>query len=268
MSPSRLSLCVSFFLFAHFAVAQQTSTTSTQGAAVLRQALAALAPSTPITDVTLSGTARRIAGSDDESGAVVIKALAGTGSRLDLTLPSGPRTEIRNTSSAPIVGSWSGPDGAAHAISNHNLFTDPAWFPAFTIASLLSAQNAVVTYVGPETRNGQPVIHVAASQQFPALSADPNAATLMQHLTQTDVYLDPTTNLPTAIAFTTHADNNALLDIPVELRFSDYQALNGAQIPFHVQKFLNNSLMLDLQLTSATLNSGLSSSIFAVGGAQ
>jgi hypothetical protein len=140
--------------------------------------------------------------------------------------------------------------------------TDPGWFPAFTVSSLLSAPNAVFTYVGPETHDGQSVIHVIASQQFPTLSGD--LASLMQHLTQTDIFLDPNTNLPVAFGFNTHPDNNALLDIPVEIRFSDYRSVSGAQIPFHVQKFLNNSLLLDLQFQTATLNSGLSATIFQV----
>lgn len=239
--------------------AQQTTTSGTQGSLLLQKSLTALTGAATITDVTLSGSARRIAGSDDESGTATVKALAGTGIRIDLSLSSGPLSELRNMSSAPPVGSWSGPDAVSHAMSYHNLFTDPGWFPAFTISSALSAPNAIVTYVGPETRNGLSVIHITASQQFSSPSAS-----LLQHLTQTDIFLDPNTNLPVALAYNAHPDNNALLDLPVEIRFSDYRAVNGAQIPFHVQKFLNNSLLLDLQFQSATLNSGLSATMFQV----
>jgi hypothetical protein len=266
MRPARTCVVLFSLFFAVQVVARQT--TSPSGTTLLQQALAALAPSTTISDVTLSGTATRIAGSDNESGTVVIKALAGTGSLLSLTLPSGPRTELRNIASVPIAGSWSGPDGVSHAMAYANLLTDPAWFPAFTVSALLSAPNAVITYIGPETRNGQSVIHVSSSQLFGDPSADAKTAALMQHLTQTDVYLDPTTSLPVAIVYAAHADNNALVDIPVELDFSSYQTVSGAQIPFHVQKLFNNGLLLDLQFTSAVLNSGLSSSIFTVGGAQ
>ena len=273
MSPARLvrtlfaAFSVALFTFASSSAAPpQAPNSKTQGVAYLQKALAALAPSTPISDITLSGTARRIAGSDDESGTVVIKLLAGTGSRLDLTLPSGARTEIRNTASVPIAGSWSGPDGVVHSMAYHNLLTDPGWSPAVSIANLLSAKNAVITYAGPETRNGESVVHVVASQQFP--SATGQTASMMQHLTQIDFFLDPSTSLPVAITFNIHADKNALLDIPAEIRFSDYRATNGAQIPFHVQQLVRNSLALDLQFDSATLNSGLGSSIFVAGGAQ
>jgi hypothetical protein len=83
-----------------------------------------------------------------------------------------------------------------------------------------------------------------------------------------DFFLDPTTLLPLGLSYTTHPDNNALLDISVEVQFSDYQSVGGVQIPFHVQKLLNGGLALDLQIHSATLNSGLSANAFSVQIAQ
>lgn len=257
-----ISVLLVLFALAKSAMPQEAAPSSPQAAVLLRQSLAGLTGGRPLTDVTLSGTVRRIAGSDDESGTAVLKALAGTGTRLDLTLPGGPRTEIHNSSAAPTIGYWSGPDGVSHPVSHHNLLTDPSWAPAFTIARLLTAQNAIVTYIGTETRNSQSVIHLSASQQFPALSGE--IARLMQHLAQTDVYLDAATSLPAAIAFNIHPDDNASLDIPVELRFSDYRSVDGAQIPFHIERFINNSLALDLQFQNATLNSGITASSFSL----
>jgi hypothetical protein len=262
MRIPRFVFLLAVLTFAQSALAQQATTSAPQATALLQQALAALTGGNSISDVTLMGTVQSIAGSDNESGTFVAKALVGTGSLMNLTLPSGSRSEVRNISAQPVVGTWSGPDGVSHAATYPNLLTDPGWFPAFTIASLLSGQNAIITYVGPETYNGQSVIHVSASQQFPSIPGD--TGTLMQHFTQMDVYLDPTTSLPAVIAFNIHADSNALLDIPVQIRFSGYQAVTGAQIPFHIQKFINNGLALDLQLTSVTLNSGLSAAIFGV----
>ena len=108
-----VTLVVSALLFA-FQSPQPPSATAPSGVAVLQKALAALAPSVAFNDVTLSGTARRIAGSDDETGTVTIKASHGLGSRIDLSLPSGNRSEVANTSSPALAGSWSGPDGTPH----------------------------------------------------------------------------------------------------------------------------------------------------------
>lgn len=55
-----------------------------------------------------------------------------------------------------------------------------------------------------------------------------------------------------------------MLDIPTEIHFSDYRTVNGVPIPFHVQKYVNNSLTLDLQFQTAVLNNNLPASVFAV----
>jgi len=239
--------------------AQQSPAPPVQAPALLQSALAALAGANSVSDVTLAGTARRIAGSDDESGTAVLKAITGA-TRVELTLPSGQRTEIMNISGGQLAGTWIGTDGVSHAIADHNLLLiDPGWFfPVFPLSRGL-ATGYVATYVGSETKDSLAVQHLSISQQ-PAGTSD--TAALLQHLSQVDLYLDSSTHLPVAMAFNIHPDDNALLDIPIEIRFSDYRPVNGVQVPFHVQKFLNNGLILDLQFQSAILNSGLSASAF------
>src|SRR5580700_10807623 len=153
-------------------IAFAKAATAPQATALLQQALATLSGGHPLTDVTLSGSAQCIAGSDDESGTVVLKALATGESRLDLTLPSGPRSEVRANSSSGPVGSWSGPDATSHAISQHNLWTDSSWFfPAFTLARLLGDPSYIISYIGHETRNDQAVEHLTVSRQVQATGA-------------------------------------------------------------------------------------------------
>src|SRR5258707_682765 len=106
----------SFFLFVLFFsvsfpfAAKKPASSSPQALALLQKSLAALTGGQSITDVTLSGTARRIAGSDDESGSATLKALASGAGRMDLSLSSGQRSEVENFSATPPAGSWSGPD--------------------------------------------------------------------------------------------------------------------------------------------------------------
>ena len=250
--------------FPNLQATQQASAapaSSTQAATLVTQSAAALTGNVVLSDVTLSGTARRIAGSDDESGTVTIKVLATGSMRLDFSLPSGPSSEVRTISSGVAVGDWS-PDGVSHSIASQNLSTDWGWFPAFTLSSLVSSANSILTYVSQENRNSHTVQHIRVTQQFPNLKG--NTATLLQHLSQVDIYLDATTLLPVALVYNAHPDNDAGLDIPVELDFSAYGQVNGLQIPFHVQKYLNNSLYLDLQFQSAAINTGLAASAFSV----
>jgi len=245
-----LSLLVSVPL-----VAQQGSSPTLSATALLQQSLAAQIGNTQITDITLTGTARRIAGSDDESGTVTLRVLSSGATRLDFNFPSGPYTEFKSFSSNAPVGGWSGPDTVVHPIVDHNLVNDWGWFPLFTLANCANSQNYVVSFLGSETRNGLSVFHVTATQQFPGLTAE--VAAVARHLSQIDIFFDSTTHLAASILYNIHPDNNALLDIPIELQFSDYRPVNGAQIPFHIQKSINNSLALDVQFQNAALNTGI-----------
>jgi hypothetical protein len=243
---------------------QQSATTSIQGSTLLLQSLRVMTGAVSLSDVTLTGTARRIAGSDDETGSVVLKALATGQSRMDGAFPSGQSSEIRSIdSNGNPAGAWIGPDGSSHSISSQNVMTSSAWFlPALALGGIITSQNYAVAYVGLETEDEISVIHLTVTQQFP--SVPPQIVALMRHLSQMEVFLDSTTLLPVTMSFNIHPDNNELLDIPVEIRFSGYNAVSGVQIPLHIQKYLNNSLILDIQLQAANLNSGLAASAFAI----
>jgi hypothetical protein len=264
MRVARLFFFVSIsFVLSTSIAAQQIATPSPQALALLQKSLAALTGGQAITDVTLSGTARRIAGSDDEIGTVVFKALANGSSRLDLSLPSGPRSEIRSASADDPTGTWSGPDGMSHPIAYHNLISEPAWFfSAIVLAQPLGSSGYVATYVGHETRDSAAVEHISMSRLFPSSS---RSAAAHQRLSQVEIYLDSSLLVPAAFSFNIHPDDDAGRDIPIEIRFSDYRIVNGAQVPFRIQKFLNNSLTLDLQFSNPVFNSGLSPSTFTVG---
>ena len=268
--------------------AQESTTTPTptsdpQAVALVQRSLAALTGGVAVTDVSLTGSAHRIAGSDDETGTASLQASAAGDSRVDLSFASGSRIEIRNHSALPLpgslppgvpasvaqtpqpVGEWIDSDGAPHAMSSHNIMTAAPWFfPALALEEIATSQNYVLSYIGTETHNGAVVLHVSAYEQFPQSAPSPAIAQMIQHLSRMDFYLDPNSLLPVALDFTEHPDNDGLIDIPVETRFSGYQAMNGVVVPTHVETFLNNGLALELQFTNAAFNSGLSASAFAL----
>jgi hypothetical protein len=243
--------------------AQQTAATSAQGAVLLQRSLGALVGATPVADVTLTGVGRRISGPDDESGAVTLKAMVGGAAKIEMNLPSGAHSEVRAESPNGPAGNWAGPNGVLHEHSQHNCWTDAAWFfPAF-LSAYGGSQDVQVSYVGPESRDGASVVHLRFTKLVPGNSAR-NASSFVAQLSQTEVYLDPQSLLPVAIAFNIHPDNNASSDIPVEVRYSDYRSVNANRVPFHVQEYIQHGLSLDLAITSVIFNSGLNSSEFPI----
>lgn len=175
--------------------------------------------------------------------------------------------EVRNSSGGIPEGSWVGTDGVSHAMSSSNCVTDAVWFfPALSVLSEVSTANSnlVATDAGQETLSGETVDHVRFWRVFPTGSGSAGTLALLQHLSTVDVYLDATSLLPVELDFNIHPDDNAAADIPVEIQYGDYQRLSGILVPTQVRKLINHTLFLDLKLTEAAINTGLSPADFDV----
>lgn len=233
-----------------------------QAVSVLQRSLAALVGTATVSDVTLNANANWLAGSDNETGSATLKATAIGQGRVDLSLSNGSRSEIVDTSQAAPSGSWCGTDGIWHSTVPHNLYTDPTWFfPTFLISRALSGANYTISAVDAETQEGIPVQHIEMYQQSMLTG---RRAILFQQLSRIDIYLNASTLLPVGIAFNTHADNNALLNIPIQIKFSNYRVVQGVSVPYHVQKYIQDGLALDVTITAVQVNTGLSTSDFQV----
>lgn len=262
MHRELVAFLLSFLLVTSSAWAQQPITTSVQATALASTAIAALNGTTQVSDVTLTGTGTRTVGSDVESGNFTLKALGNSQSRLDFVESAGTISEVFNLSSSIPQGFWIGTDGTAHPAANHNCLAGQVWFfPSLSVLAQASSPNFVAIYVGLETKNGISVQHIQIIPTSSVLIAA--SSQLFAQIATTDIYLNSTSYLPVAIAFSTHPDDNLNLNIPVEIDYSAYQNVQGVAIPFHVQKFLNGNLLLDFTIQSAQVNTGLTGAAFS-----
>lgn len=257
-----ISLCA--LVASGLAAQTQQPGDSLTGRGFLQRSLAVQAGAgAPLADITLSGAAHRFAGSPDETGAVVVRALSTGEARMDLSFPSGTSAEIFGNSDKGPVGAWSGPDGIQHPIPVFDSVTDPAWFsPAMMLGKWMLPSRTVASGEDAQTKDGQSLMHLSVARIFSQSPAHIQAR--MQRDSKMEIYLDPQTLLPSSITFNTHPDNSVLTSIPVEIRFSDYRKVSGVEVAFHVQKYLNGGLFLDLQFDHADLNTGLSAKDFPV----
>jgi hypothetical protein len=249
----------------------QTSTTTIPPAPIQRdpqavtlanQSLQAIAGATVLQDATVQAAASWVAGSDEESGTAMLQVKGSQEGRTVLSLTSGQRQEIRNALQGP-EGAWTGPDGTWYASALHNCWTDASWFfPAFTLQTALNDPTVSLIYVGPDSFGGGAAIHLILYRTVSGSA--PTTIKLIQRISTVHVFLDGTSGLPVGLRFTTHPDDNALLDIPVEIHFSNYKAVSGVQVPFHIQKFLQGTPLLDLSVTAVQINSGLTDGNFAL----
>jgi hypothetical protein len=222
-----------------------------QALAFAAQSIAALTGGTQVTDITLSGNATRTLGSQVGSGTGTFYAKGLYESRLDLNLSDGTRSEVRNSTTTP-QGEWIDSGGDQHPFSQFNCLTDAVWFyPVFSSLASATNSNQSLKYVGLETLNGESVQHL-------------NSVWFSQPLFTMDFYLDATTMLPVAINFNTHPDNDSSTNIATQILLSNYQSLNGVWLPYHIQEFVNGSVLLDFAVTNAVINSGLSDALFTI----
>ncbi len=236
----------------------QSLTSDPQGLKLATQALTALTGGAPVADVSLNANVIWIAGSDYLTGTATLKAKGLSESRIDFSLGNTTRSEIRTVSGGFPTGSWAKNAATPQALSVHNCWTDAAWFfPALSSLAQVPNPNFSFSYVGLEKHGGVSAQHLRLFQVFPQ---DTKGLMAVERLSATDVYLDPASMLPLAIAFRVHPDDNMLTDIPMEIRFANYQSVNGVQVPFHVQRMLNGGIVLDVVVTNAAINTGISAS--------
>ena len=115
-----------------------------------------------------------------------------------------------------------------------------------------SDPNLVFNDVGPEQHDGHQTEHIQVYRTFPGLPSD--VAAQLAQMTSINYYLDSQTAIPWAITFPIHDDHNINGTVPVEIVFTQYQAVSGIQVPFQVTRMLNGSPQLQITITSAVPN--------------
>lgn len=249
-----------FLILASAAVAQSQPASDPQALAFAAHAIAAITGGTSISDVTLTGTATWNA-SSSQTGTATLRALGTSESRIDLVLTSGTRTEIRDAQTGPQVGQWINPDNSSGQFAAQNCWTDAVWFfPA--LGSLAVGPNVVLSYIGQETRNSETVQHIQSYIYDPNWPA--GVTPTDKQMSTMDFYLDATTFLPSAVRYNGHPDNSTSTNLPVEVDFSNYQNVGGFSVAMIIQKYSQGSLLMDVTVSSATFNTGLPLSLFAI----
>ena len=244
------------------AVAQNVQPPASDPMAVslVQQSLAALTGGAPIIDVTLNANVISIYGSDNETGTGTFAAKGTTESRVDLTLSGGTRSDVRNQANGIPAGAWAQNGAPSTPYAQHNCWNDAAWFfPALSSLTQTANPSYIFKYIGQAQHGGINVQHIRV---FQVVQNDTTG--VFQRLSTVDLYLDATTNLPDAIFTYTHPDNNIGSNITIEVRFANYQSVNGVLVPFRFQQMFNGGVVLDAKVTSVVFNTGLVDSLFTL----
>jgi len=260
----RNRLC--FLLFASLLISSARAQTAASvvvrdpnAVALAARSLQAMAGITALKDITLQANATYIAGSDEEMGTATLIALGNQQSLVTLSLTNGQRQEVRNG----FTGAWSGVDQVPQLMAPHNCWSDANWFfPSLTLQALQADPTLGVLYLGPATWNGRTVFHLQFFHNVPGLSSSLLAQA--QIVSAMDLLVDAQSLLPLSLSFNLHPDDDLNISIPVQVQFSGYRLLGGLLVPFHIQKYVQGTLALDLQVSNAAVNSGVPQSEFVI----
>ena len=257
---NRLTGVVLFSQLAIYTLAQQpVPTNDPQAVSLAQNSIAALTGGATITDVTLNANVISVIGSDYETGTGIFRAKPNGESRIDLTLSGGTRTDVRSVLTGTPIGAWQQNSGKPVPYAQHNCWTDASWFfTQFSSLAQFNNLNFALKYIGAEQHNGVAVQHIQVFQ------IGLNDGGLLQRLSTLDFYLSSSSGLPIAVTFNAHDDSNMNVNVPTELDFANYQSVNGIQVPFHFQQIVNGTVVLDVKVTGAVFDVGLSDSLFSL----
>lgn len=214
---------------------------------LLLNASSAFTGTQTISSATLTGQAEYHAGSTNETGSVILIARADGFTSMELQLGSGNRTETQDTFANGQGCSWSAEDGVVHTAPAHNCQVPLAWFlpeVGFFSAQLPASGTSTLLPGSIST------IHWA---KLTPTNASVDVVSLLAHIGKFDLEFSPASFLPSRLTYSVHPDSNAGIDIPVSVEFSNYQTINGVAIPFHIQRYFNGVLSLDIILANAVI---------------
>jgi hypothetical protein len=237
------TVCLSVLSFS-----QASPTPSNDANSVVVQAIAAFS-SRDLQSIHLDGTANAFAGSDQPSGSFSYIGMATGESTLQLEIGDLSRTET----AGPFGGrdcKWVDDEGVSHDVTPHN-----CTLPVTSVLPLLGVgrQLASLTKSAVNGVDEHGLAKTTVTLQKPWPDDSPQVRDLLLKLSKVEIELDPQTHLVASLKYNTHPDRDANVDIPIEIRYSDYRQVDGVSLPFRIQKFLNNGLALDLTVSNATV---------------
>ena len=245
-------------LFSLLGVAQQPPVSKDPNAiAIIQQSLSAMGGGQNFTDVQATGTTTLYGDTGNQSYPITLMATGRTNIRTTVQHENGPRVYVTDGTTACVDGAM------AQNISDMQFDMYARRIDFVPVLSLLreyGADNMQVQYAGSATVGSSTVDVVALSFMPTAAPPGFNGYAATQRL----FYIDRATLLVTKMQFVTVIDSGAVQGPTTEIYFSQYQMIGGFAVPMLQSTYADGRLAQDLALDSASFNSGLDASNFAM----
>jgi hypothetical protein len=226
-------------------------TTSSPG--FLEQAQSSVLGGKSIHSITFNANAEWFAGSTHETGSGSFQANSNGSSKLQLDLGKASREESQTKLDPSRICEWTDASGASHEIVGVNCMASMIWFaPTLNLQPLSQLPSMLTTSDGGEVVRKQATFHqITYGLNIEGIT--PADTIWRQQASVITILFDPQTSLPSSLEYSIRADNNELQSIPIRVQFSNYQPVSGVMLPFHIERYVQNSLQLKLDVSNATI---------------
>ena len=246
-------LCLLLFCMANSGFVHSQTATAQIPSPFQQQAQAAVSGGKPFSVVNLTATAEWIAGSDRESGTAQLQANIDGSTNVQLALGKASRTDVQTKADSSRSCTWTDGTGKSFDVFGPNCLIAIPWFSPslFTQSSVTLPALLASTDDGAVERDNATLHQV--SYLLKLTGANTASTSRMVSQSTVKVFYDPQTFLPTSLEYAIHPDKNNLQNIPVKVAFSNYQSVSGVMLPHHIERFVNRTLQLKLDVTTASI---------------
>jgi hypothetical protein len=246
-------LCLLLCVTSPYSALSQTTPTTQTTTSFQQQAQAAVTGGKSFSVLNLTATAVWTAGSLQQSGTAQLQANADGSTNVQLALGSASRTEVQTKADSSRTCTWTDDAGKSHDVLGPNCLIAIPWFspnlfvqPSVMLPALLGTKDdGVVTKSGSTFHQVSYLLNLTGS--------DASSTSQMVSQSTVNVFYDPQTFLPASLEYFIHPDNNDLQNIPVRVVFSNYQSVSGVMLPFQIERYINRTLQLKLNVSNATV---------------
>jgi hypothetical protein len=218
---------------------------------IVPQAALSFSPRGEVKSLTLSGTVTWQTGARTDTGtATLTGAEDGSGSMSLAMSKRGDYEENAGSVGAQRSCQWKDAAGSTHPENASGCAAPLLWFMP-SMAFQPSGPKISVTDQGTEQRGDIQVrlLSLSTANRVPGATKGTPA-----DFGNAELGLDPLTLLPAVLQYRIYPDSRRLAPIDVEVRYNGYGLENGVQVPHSIQRRMNGSLDLDIQITAASVN--------------
>jgi hypothetical protein len=247
--PTKLAVFLCLSLIPSFAFPQTIVPIS-----FLTKLLATIPAGTPMNGVHLEGRAQYVAGSLHETGTATLDAKSDGTATVVLSLDTASGTDSYALLSADRTCQHTTRSGAVSDISKIDCLTPLPWFaPILSIRDPLQLPALIAITDGGEVTRNSALLH-DLTYGLLLHGRDTTSTNLLVQATNVHVLYDPQTLLASGIEYSIHPNGDMLTPIEVRIAFSDYRNTSGVMLPYHIERYVNRSLFLTIDVNSALLN--------------